>query len=89
MYKNKLTQEQTSACNNSTTRCGGGTNLLAELVQAAGLDEVRPLHGPRGGEGPAAAARSLVLNLRHSALRRPVHLSSSQHIAQNHQPNTG
>lgn len=32
------------------------TNLLAELGQDTGLDVVRPLHRPRGGEGPAAAA---------------------------------
>ena len=49
-------------------------HLLAQHLQGAVLDEVRSLHGAGSGEGPAAAARSLVLDRGHGALGDPVHL---------------
>lgn len=54
--------------------------LLGEGDQHAGLAVVLSLKGTGAGEGPAAAAVSLILDTSHSALVTPVHRLGQSHM---------
>jgi len=55
--------------------------LLGERDQHSGLAVMLTLQGASGGEGPAAAAMSLILDGGHSSLLAPVHRFGQGHMS--------